>query len=143
MGTGTRSRLHRLAAVFALALSLAACSSLAASTGTKEDQLTAVTHSQVQTARLAAEAGLEDPPAPAVTLTVVLDDARTELVGTQEDLAKLPGDHEDLAGLVEDAIALVDRTATAIEDGDRPALREALRQAEALATALEDRSEKL
>ncbi len=143
---GARSRLRRLAALtaaLALALTAPACSNLAASTGDEEDRFVATAHSQVQTTRLVAEAALEDPPAPAVTLTVILDEARTELTGVRDDLAARPGGHETLMTLLDDSIGLVDRTRSAVEDADRDALREARRQASALAVAFEDESELL
>lgn len=143
---GARSRLRRLAALtaaLALALTASACSNLAASTGDEEDRFVATAHSQVQTTRLVAEAALEDPPAPAVTLTVILDEARTELTGVRDDLAARPGGHETLMTLLDDSIGLVDRTRSAVEDADRDALREARRQAAALAVAFEDESELL
>lgn len=142
-----RSRLGRLIVALTAALVLAstapACSNLAASTGSEEDRIAATAHSQVQTTRLVAEAALEDPPAPTVTLTVILDEALTELTGVRDDLAAHPGGHETLLTLLEDSIGLVDRTETAVADADRDALREARRQAAALAAALEDESETL
>lgn len=143
MGHRARARLRRCGTALLTLLALASCSSWAASTGTEHDRITATAHSQVQTTRLVADAALQDPPAPAVTLTVVLDDTRTELTGLREDLAALPDDGGDLMGLVDDAVALVGRTQGAVEAADRDALREARRHAEALATALEDQSELL
>ncbi|WP_162181814.1 hypothetical protein, partial [Glycomyces tenuis] len=132
MGAQARAMIRRFAAALAavLALSPAACSSWAASTGTAEDRITATAHTQVQTALLVAEAGLEDPPAPAVTLTVVLDEARSELVTAREDLARLPGDHGGLMTLLVEATTLIGLTQSAVEDGDRFALRSAKRSAE-------------
>lgn len=143
MGDRARARLRRCGAALLTLLALASCSSWAASTGTEHDRITATAHSQVQTTRLVADAALQDPPAPAVTLTVVLDDTRTELTGLREDLAELPEGGGELRALIDDALALVGRTQGAVEDADRDALREARRHAGALATALEDRSELL
>lgn len=137
---GPRKRIVRGAAAFLLAATLSACADLAASTGGPLDQIAADIHVEVQTAWMAAEAGLHDPPAPSVTLTVVLDESEQSLTGACEDLAAEPGDHDDLTDECADAIAAVRDIRSAIQDGDRAALQAAQQEAESIAAAIEDRS---
>lgn len=143
MGHGALARLRRCGAAILALTALASCSSWAASTGTEQDRITATAHSQVRTTGLVAETALQEPPAPALTLTVVLDEARTELTGLRQELASLSDGDEELLELIDEAVALVGRTQGAVEDGDREALRESRRHADELATELEDRSEPL
>lgn len=138
-----RAGIRHLTTALAVLLLAAACSNLAASTGTERDRIAAAAHTQVQTVRLVAEAALEDPPAPTVTLTVVLDDARTELTGLREDLAGLPGGLGELPTLVDDSLALLGLVQSTINDGRRQELHDLRRTAEEIAAMLADRSETL
>jgi hypothetical protein len=133
-----RTRWRRGAAALALAAVLSGCADLAGSTGGPAEQSAAAMHTQVQTAHLVAEAGLQDPPAPAVTLTVILDEAETSLIESRERLANEAGGETELADLCDAAITAVRDLRAAVESGDREALRAADEDATAIGAAIEE-----
>jgi hypothetical protein len=140
---GSRVRTARGVLALILVAALSGCAALAASTGGPLERIAADVHTQVRTAGLAAEAGSQDPPAPAVTLTVVLDEAEQALAKSREELAAEPGDHSELDGLCEDALSAVREIRSAIEGGDREALLAAREENDAIAAAIEDWSDLL
>ena len=124
------------AALAALLIIASGCASLASSSGTAVDRIVSGAHSEVRAVGLVAEAALEDPPAPAVTLTVVLDQAEEALVNLRDDARDLEGEYDDLLALLGDAIEATGQARTAVESGDRDALDRAVERADELAAAL-------
>ncbi|GAB3660700.1 hypothetical protein GCM10028833_40340 [Glycomyces tarimensis] len=123
-------------AALAAALLGASCADLAASSGTRVDHVVSGVHDEVRTVQLIAEAGLQDPPAPAVTLTAVLDDTASALGELREDAEGLPGPNDELLALIDDSTALVDQTRSAVQSGDRTGLRRSQERAAETAAAV-------
>lgn len=126
--------LTRVAAV-ALTLLLAACASLAASTGSTAEQVAADVHTQAQTAYLTSEAALNGSPKSA--LRVVLEESERHVTDALTELEQLQGDHTELTSLAEDTLRAVRDLKTAVADDDRAAIETAGAAATAAADGLE------